>query len=238
MSLEDPKIKTENMASLKFANLDKAYDPIMSNLYNENEKTNKNKNDKKQNFREAVDMEKYHMEMYNLQMEESKKKRLAVEKDAAKRVADYNDMTKQLNQRYDDFLKAHQKDGWDGLENHWYWKHYIENVDKPGYTPLDNHLDNMKDDRFYPIELSNNGYAQIGEFEENTNISSNFVEKPAMYKSNIGNFIYNYGDNIIYPEKKLLEKNETQLKDETDEKAKLERAFNIKQQELKKLATR
>ena len=115
--------------SLNFASVIQSDSPLTQNLYSEEFMDVKNTN-KKDNFREAVDMEKYHTEMYNQQLEESKKKRMEVEKDAAKRVADYNIASKKIKQRYQEFLDKHKNDGWNGFENHWYWKYYFNNIDK------------------------------------------------------------------------------------------------------------
>jgi hypothetical protein len=217
--------------SFNFATVIQSDNPLTQNLYTEEfanvVKTPKN------NFREAVDMEKYHTEMYELQLEENKKKRFAVEQDAAKRVADYNKMTKKLKDRYNKFLEKHKNDGWEGLENHWYWKHYFSNINKPGYTNLDNQLDNMKEDRFHPIELSKDGYYKIGEFENTTNISTNFVENPAIYKSPYGEYIYDHDDDLLYPPQKEQDTNNL-VGDgsKNDDKSLIDDAFNLKQKEL------
>ena len=228
--------------SFNFATVIQSDNPLTQNLYTEEfanvVKTPKN------NFREAVDMEKYHTEMYNLQLEESKKKRLAVEQDATKRVADYNKMTKKLKDRYNKFLEKHKNDGWEGLENHWYWKHYFSNINKAGYTNLDNQLDNMKEDRFHPIELSEDGYYKVGEFEETANISTNFVENPAIYKSPYGEYMYDHDDDLLYPpQKKDEEQDEEQEKAQAkdnlagggsiyEDKSLIDDAFKLKQKEL------
>jgi hypothetical protein len=218
--------------SFNFATVIQSDNPLTQNLYTE-DFSNPVKTPK-DNFREAVNMEEYHTKMYNEQLEESKKKRLAVEQDAAKRVADYNLATKKLKDRYQKFFDKHKNDGWDGLEKHWYWKHYFENINKAGYTPLDNQLDNMKEDRFHPIELNKKGYYQIGEFEENTNISSNFVENPASYKSQYGEYLYDHDDDLLYPKNKPT--NTMEPSNMMNNKKIIDSTFEIKQKELKKEA--
>ena len=212
--------------SFNFATVNQSDNPLTKNLYTEEfanvVKTPKN------NFREAVDMEKYHTEMYNLQLENAKENRRKVEEDATKRVADYNKMSQKLKERYDKFLEKHKKDGWEGLENHWYWKHYFQNLDKQGYSQIDNQLDNMKEDRFYPIEMNKDGYYKIGEFEENTNESNNFVENPFLYVNLSNEYVYNYADDKLYPNK------QEQLQEQSKKQNEIDSAFELKQKELNK----
>ncbi len=220
--------------SLNFASVIQSDSPLTQNLYSEEFMDVKNTN-KKDNFREAVDMEKYHTEMYNQQLEESKKKRMEVEKDAAKRVADYNIASKKIKQRYQEFLDKHKNDGWNGFENHWYWKYYFNNIDKSGYTELDNQLNNMNENRFQPIEMNKKGYYQIGEFEENTNIASNFVENPAIYKAPIGDYVYDQDDDLLYPNQKNTSlPTGTGMKKENNNDNVVNSTFKLKQKELEK----
>ena len=224
--------------NLNFASVIQSDNPLTQNLYN---KFINGVDAKKDNFREAIDMEKYHTEMYNAQLEDSKKKRLAVEEDAAKRVADYNIASKKIKQRYQEFLDKHKNDGWDGFENHWYWKHYFNNNNKSGYTELDNQLDNMNENRFHPIEMNNKGYYQIGDFEDSTNITSTFVENPAIYKAPTGDYVYDHDDDLLYPNQKNTPiptptgiKKEQNNKQQNNNENVVNATFKLKQKELEK----
>lgn len=214
--------------SLNFATVDKDENSITNNLFSKDSKEKKHKN----NFREAVDMEKYHTDMYKLQLKEAAENRIKTEKDAKKRMEDYNKTAKKIEERHNKFLaeiQEAQNKEWNKFKDDWYWKSYFENLNKPGYTPLDNYLDNMKDDRYVPIELSD-GYYPIGEFEENKQSPDNyeFVANSEIYKTPIREYVYDYPNDIIYPNTPTPNPNSKV------QNTNIETLFKIKESELNK----
>jgi hypothetical protein len=182
---------------MNFASVNQSDKQLTENLYSETFNDSK-----KVKTTEAIDMEKYNESIINQQMETIKKNRNEVEKDAKNRILEYNKTAQDLKDRYSKFLENKNNNDWSYFQNHWYWKSYFENINKSGYSEMDNYLDNLKPERYIPIELKN-GYQKIGTFDEHPNDPAPYIDNNEMvYVSNTGEYVYDYVENKINPKDK------------------------------------
>lgn len=210
---------------MSFATITESENPITDNLYSEGF-GNLN------NYKEAIDMETYHTEMYNLQVENARKNRIELENDAKKRLIDFNNLARKIKERYEKY-KEQQNEGWkEIIEKDPYWKHYFENIDKTGYTEMDNYLDKMDETKFFPVNLSND-YQEVGDFDNNVvNDSIIEVKNPNTYKTHFGEYLYDYVNDKLHPYKENYNPNIKNV--EPNNKNNINSIFKLKEEQINK----
>ena len=209
---------------MSFATITESENPITDNLYSEGF-GNLNLN----NYKEAIDMDTYHTDMYNLQVEKAKQNRIELEKDAEKRLIDFNNMIKKIKEKVNKY-KEQQEDGWkEIIEKDPHWKYYFENINKSGYNEMDNYIDKMDESKYHPVNLSKD-YQEIGNFDDNDlNNSIIEIKNPNTYKTHSGEYLYDQINDKLYPHNGNGNAKE---KYETTEKNNINSIFKLKEKEI------
>ena len=178
-------------------------------LINSNNNTNSNSqqeivsepfNDAYANFTQATLMDEYNNKIYTEQLSKVLSNREQVEKDAKERVDAYNRLVKNLKEKETNDIEKRNKDGWSFFKNDDFWKYYFDNINKTGYSESDNYLDNLKEDRYFPIKISKE-YQQIGTFEESPFGKARYTSNYQVYQGPNREYIYDVGQNKLYPDK-------------------------------------
>jgi hypothetical protein len=151
-------------------------------------------------FTQATLMDEYNNKIYNEQLSRVMANRNQVEKDAKERVAAYNRLAKNLKEKEIADTEKRNNDGWAFFKDDEYWNYYFENINKSGYSESDNYLDNLKEDRYFPIKISKE-YQQIGNFEESPINKASYKSNYEIYQGPKREYIYDVGQNKIYPDK-------------------------------------
>ncbi len=157
-------------------------------------------NDMYADFTQATRMDEYNEKIYNEQLARVKANREQVEKDAKERVNAYNILVKNLNEKEKADIEKRNNDGWAFFKDDKFWNYYFENIGKSGYSESDNYLDNLKEDRYFPIKI-NKEYQQIGSFEESPLAKAIYKSNYEIYQGPKREYIYDVGQNKLYPDK-------------------------------------
>ena len=165
-----------------------------------NQESTKPTDDIYANFTDATNMDEYNDKIYTEQLARVQANREKVEKDAKERVLSYNRLAKKLKEKETADINRRNTDGWSFFKDDEFWKYYFETVNKTGYTESDNYLDNLKEDRYFPIKISDE-YQQIGSFEETPLGKANYKSNYEIYQGPKREYIYDVGQNKIYPDK-------------------------------------
>ncbi len=152
------------------------------------------------NFTDATLMDEYNTKTYNEQLSRVMANREKVEKDAKDRVDAYNRLVKNLKEKETQDIEKRNRDGWSFFKNDEFWKYYFENNTKTGYSESDNYLDNLKEDRYFPVKISTE-YQQIGNFDESPFGKGSYKSNYEIYQGPNREYIYDVGQNKLYPDK-------------------------------------
>ena len=176
-------------------------DSLLDSNYNSfNQESTSPTEDVYANFTEATQMDEYNEKIYNEQLSAVKANREQVEKDAKERVSAYNRLVKKLKEKENADIDRRNNDGWAFFKDDEFWKYYFENINKSGYSESDNYLDNLKEDRYFPIKISKE-YHQIGKFEETPLGRATYKSNYEVYQGPKREYIYDVGQNKLYPDK-------------------------------------
>ena len=154
-----------------------------------NQESTKPTDDIYANFTDATNMDEYNDKIYTEQLARVQANREKVEKDAKERVLSYNRLAKKLKEKETADINRRNTDGWSFFKDDEFWKYYFETVNKTGYTESDNYLDNLKEDRYFPIKISDE-YQQIGSFEETPLGKANYKSNYEIYQGPKREYIY------------------------------------------------
>jgi hypothetical protein len=145
-------------------------------------------------------MSAYHNQLYNQQLKESIENRKKVQDQSLKNWNEYNKLANKMAANY----KADYEDKTNKLKN-LYPEIYKKQAIRPGYSQMDNYLDNLNPKKYEKVELPDPKntekptYKVIGSYEEQDLTVGGTTNETNVYRTPYGKYVYDQSTDNIYP---------------------------------------
>ncbi len=206
--LKQRNVNPDSVKSIFNRDVKPTYNPnVLVKYHNDASTSNKggNKQSTKKtpepiNFKDAITMSEYHNQMYNQQLKESIENRQNVQQQSLKNWQEYNNLANKIATNY----KADYEAKTNKLKS-LYPEMYKKLETRPGYSEMDNHLDNLNPKKYEKVELPDPKntetpkYHIIGSYEDQDLTTGGTTNETNIYRTPYGKYIYDQSTDNIYP---------------------------------------
>lgn len=208
--LKQRDVKPDDIKAVVNRETKPTYNPKVLVQYNENNNSSKQKKYKTPkktpaaiNFTDAITMSQYHNKIYNQQLKESIENRQKVQEQSLQNWQEYNNLSNKIASNY----KADYEEKTNKLKA-LYPEMYKKIESRPGYTEIDNHMDNLNPKNYEKVELPDPKntetpkYNVIGNYEDQDLRIGGTTNETNVYRTPYGKFLYDPSNDNIYPANK------------------------------------